>query len=114
MARIATAGQRRHLVNIDNPSRSADGDGGYTETFAAASPATSWCRIEPATPSNIERLVGSTVEGKVTHLVTLPYHSGVTLRSRLTHESRYLFVRGIQNIDELDRQMMLACEEVTA
>jgi len=114
MARYATIGQRRHLVSVDNPSRVPDGDGGFSETFSSASPATMWARIEPATASNVERLVGNTVEGKITHLVTMLYHSGVGMTTRLTHEGRYLFVRGMQNVDEIDRQLVLACEEVVA
>lgn len=109
---MVTLGARRHLVTLDSPTVAADGEGGYTETFANLTPATTWAAIEPATAAIVERRVGNTIEAKVTHLVTMPYHSGVSTTTRITFGSRYLYVRGIQNMDEVNNQLILACEEV--
>lgn len=108
---MTAIGQMRHRVAIANPTRTADGDGGYTDTWVAADPSPVWARIDVATASNIERLVGNTIEAPISHIVTMRWHDGVTTRSRLTYDGRAFNVRGLQNIQERDRWLVLACEE---
>ena len=108
---MSTIGLMRHRVAIANPTRTPDGDGGYTDTWVAADPSPVWARIEPATASNTERLIGNTIEAPISHIVTLRWHAGVTARSRLTYEGREFNVRGTQNVQERDRWLVLACEE---
>ena len=95
---------------VANPSRAADGDGGYTETWADASPAEVWAAIEPATARVIERQVGNTVEANVSHVVRVRFHSGITTRTRLTGGGLVLDVRGVQNLEFRGRWLVLACE----
>lgn len=109
---MSAIGLLRHQVIVENPTRVADGDGGYTDTWAAASPSPVWARIEPATARAIERQAGATIEGPIDSLVTIRYHAGVSMKTRLTFEGRLLFVRGIQNVQERDRWLVLACQEV--
>lgn len=104
-------GAMRHQVAVQNPTRTADGDGGYTETYAAASPSPVWASIEPATPSAIERIAGNTVEAPITHIVTIRTHSDVTTKTRLVFGTRNLAVRGIQRVNEVTEWMVLSCEE---
>lgn len=104
-------GQMRHRVVVENPTNAADGDGGYGETYAAASPSPVWASIEPATPSVIEQQVGNRIEAPITHIVSMRWHSGVTTRTRLTFGSRRLFVRGLQKVDEISEWLVCACEE---
>ena len=110
---MSQIGHLRHRVAIANPTRTADGDGGYTDAWVAAEPSPVWARIDTATASNIERLVGNTVSAPISHIVTMRWHEGVTTRSRLTYDGRYFNVRGVQNIQERDRWLVLACEEQT-
>lgn len=112
MKLTAVIGQLRQRVDVQNPSRSADGDGGYTDTWAAASPASMWARVEPATASNVERLVGNTIEAAVSHIVTMRYHAGVTTTTRLTQGNRTLAVRGVQDVDWRHEWLVCACEEL--
>lgn len=106
-------GEMRHQVVVENPTRTADAEGGYTDAWSAASPSPVWARLEPATPSNVERLVGNTVSAPITHVVTMRYHAGITAKTRLTFEnSRVFYVRGLQNVSEKDRWLVLACEEI--
>lgn len=109
---MSAIGLLRHQVIVENPTRVADGDGGYTDTWAAASPSPVWARIEPATARAIERQAGATIEGPIDSLVTIRHHAGVTMKTRLTFEGRRLFVRGIQNVQERYRWLVLACQEV--
>ena len=66
------------------------------------------------TAEELERMAGNSVEGIITHLVTLRYHAGLTIRSRFVFESRAFAVRGWQNMDERDQWMRVSCEEVLA
>jgi SPP1 family predicted phage head-tail adaptor len=103
-------GLRRHRVDVSNPTRTADGDGGYTDSWSAASPASMWARIEPATASVIERVVGNTIEAPISHIVTMPYHPGITTKSRLSKDGTYYSVRGVQDVDLRHVELVLACE----
>lgn len=104
-------GGLRHQVSLETPTRVADGQGGFTESFAVTSPSPVWSEIEPATPSKMERLVGNSIQGTITHLITLRYHAGVTTKTRVTFGSRRFYVRGIQNVEERGQWLRLSCEE---
>ncbi len=104
-------GKMRHQVAVQNPTRTADGDGGYTESYAAAAPSPVWAQIDPATPSAIERVAGNTIEAPITHIVSIRSHASVNMKTRLVFGSRNLAVRGIQKVDEVGEWMVLSCEE---
>jgi SPP1 family predicted phage head-tail adaptor len=55
---------------------------------------------------------GAFDEQKTTHIVTIRYHAQVTFNTRITHKGRHLYVRGIQNPDERNIDLVLLCEEV--
>lgn len=107
-------GQLRHRVDVENPARVTDGDGGYTDAYTAATPSPVWAQIEPATPRAVERLTGNTVEAPITHIVTLRTHDGITTKTRLTFNGRRFHVRGLQRVDEQTHWLRLACEEYLA
>lgn len=107
-----TIGQLRQRVDVKNPTRAADGDGGYTDTWVAANPAAMWAQVEPATASNVERQVGNTIEAAISHIVTMRYHGEVTTKTRLTQGGLTLAVRGVQDRDLKHEWLILACEEV--
>lgn len=99
-------------VAVENPTRVHDGDGGYTDTWTPLDPADIWASIVPATASVIERQVGNTIEAPISHIVTCRYHDEISTVTRITFKSKYLFVRGIQNVDTKNIWLVLACEEV--
>ncbi|NBQ42794.1 MAG: head-tail adaptor protein [Mycobacteriaceae bacterium] len=103
-------GQLRQRVDVANPSRSADGQGGYTDSWAAASPSAMWASIEPATASVVERIVGNTIEAPISHVITMRYHAGVTTQTRLAQGGTYYAVRGVQDVDLMHEWLVLACE----
>ena len=105
-------GQMRHRLDVKNPTRATDGQGGYVDTYAAASPATVWGRIQPATPSAIERQIGNTIEAPISHLITIRYHAQVSTDTQLVSSGSTYFVRGIQNIEMRNQSLMLACEVI--
>ncbi len=84
------------------PQVSNDADGYYEDL----SPSQAWVAIEPQ---------GSAGDGRTqSHIVTMRYRSDVTIDTRLTYGTRYLFVRSVQNVNEANDQMVCVCEEVIA
>lgn len=107
-------GSLRHYVRLENPTETADLDGGVTTTWAMLTPGVVAASIEPATASRMERLMAGTVIANVTHLVVIRYHASVTSRSRLVFGTRILQVVGRQNPFERNEVLYLACvEQVT-
>lgn len=69
-------------------------------------PAYIWAAIEPAPPGVFD-------EQRITHIVHCWYHPQITFRTVLRHkETRRLYVKGIQNQNEQDKELTLLCEEV--
>lgn len=90
-------GLLRHVVTLDDPI-----EDGTPVVFA---PDTVYAAVQPAAPSAFD-------EQKTTHIVTIRYHPQVTFNTRITHAGRHLYVRGIQNTDERNIELVLLCEEV--
>lgn len=112
---MATRGQRRHLVTLENPGTPVpDGSGGFTESWAALSPATRYAEIKPATARDLERVVSNAVESTASHLLTMDYHSGITTETRITFGTRVFTVDGVQNPEERNIDLVLACTEVVS
>ena len=111
---MVTIGQLRQRVTVENPTRVPDGDGGFTDTWTELNPADIWASIVPATASVIERQVGNTIEAQISHVVTCRYHDEISTLTRITFDSKYLFVRGIQNVESRNEWLVLACEEIAS
>ena len=109
-------GARRHRVLFENPTSTvADGDGGVTQTWFALTPPQMWMSIRPASARELERVAaGAVVQSQASHLVTGPYHAGVTTQTRMTYAGRVFQVTGKANIDETGAEMVLTCVEVVA
>ncbi len=104
------AGRKNRLVSLArSPQTSGDSDG----FFEALSPSTAWCAIQPLDPSSI----GDGTRLQV-HRVTMRYHPQVTVDTRLVYadpvlnRDRELFVKGVQNLGDANRELVLFCEEV--
>lgn len=113
------AGRRTKLVALENPGAPVpDPDGGYSETFAALDPPTAWAAIEPASARDLERLAAGTVVTTASHLITLPYHPGVTIETRLSYpdprkgRTRVFQVTGLHDPDEQNRELVIVAEEI--
>lgn len=108
-------GTYRHRVTVQNQGPAApDGDGGYTEGWADATPAAWDCSITPATTSDLERLTSGTVASTATHLVRGRWHAQITTASRLVFHGRILNVLFRGNPWEQDRDLVLVCAELLA
>lgn len=111
---MSCSSRRRLWVSLASITPSADTDGGYTEPTTPLSPATERVAIQSATPNNMESFVANTITAKATHIVDMRYRSDVTTKCRITYGSRVFAVRGVQNVDEKNRDLLVACEEVIA
>jgi len=104
------AGTRRHRVALQSiTGRTASGDG-YLDTWATYD--TVWAAVLPATASAVERFTAGTLETPVTHIVEMDYRSALRPQHRVwLKSSRALYIRGVQNVEELDTTHVLLCEE---
>lgn len=115
MPSTVRVGQRRHVVTLENPSAPIqDGDGGFSHEWTALTPARTFAQIKPATAHDLERTMVNTVQSVATHIVTIPYHPDVTTKTRLTFGTRLFQIAGVQNPEERNIELVLACTEVIA
>lgn len=84
------------------PQTPGDSDG----FFEALSPATAWVALEPLQPFESD---GTRTQG---FYVSMRYHDGVTVDTRIVYGSREFYVKGVQNVNEKNRELRLYCEEV--
>jgi head-tail adaptor len=86
-----------------------DGAGGHTENRPTL--ARRWADIESASAADVERRSQVQVQGQITHFVTFDYVAGVTVQSQIVKGSRVFHVKGIDNPEEKNIDLVLACEE---
>jgi head-tail adaptor len=118
---VIPAGQKTIRVALDNPGAAVpDGEGGYTEGWAALDPAETWANIRPATARDAERLAGGTVLSTRTFVITIDYHPGITTATRVRFhdyhagKDRTFQVSSVQNPDEAYRDLVITADETTA
>lgn len=106
------AGQRRHSVALQSPTRTPTSTG-VTETWATY--ATVWASVAPVAASQVQRSVSNTIQTPISHLVEIDYRSDVSTTHRvLLGGTRALHIQGWQNVDERNKTLTLACEERAA
>ena len=102
-------GRMNRRVSLSRaPQTTPDSDG----FFEPLSPSQAWACIEPyeASTSDGTRLIGSRV--------TMRFHPQVTIDTRLVYtdpmlgRDRELFVKGVQNVNDGNRELICFCEEV--
>lgn len=113
VAAMTAVGTHRHLVLFQNPGAPVpDGDGGYTQSWTDASPATWHVSIDPATTRDLERVAAGTVLSTASHIVRGRYHPGVTLATRMVFGGRTFSITGKANLEERGIDMELVAVEV--
>jgi head-tail adaptor len=110
------AGRRTKFVMLEAPGAPVpDGAGGYTETWAPLNPPTTWANALSA--ADMERQTAHTIIASGTFAITLPYHPGVTVETRVTYADpdrglRTFQVLGVRDPDEARRELILVAAEV--
>lgn len=108
----------RHRITLANPTQTADGDGGYTETWTSLSPPVAWASVKAARGRFGEAPQAGTVEARATHQVSMRYHPDVTVKTRVTFtdragSTRHLSVIDVSDVEEQGTELVLTCVEVT-
>ncbi len=102
-------GLLRHRLTIQNPSRVADGRGGYTETWVSGE--TIWGDVQDLSARS--RFFASQVVPGVTHEVRIRSRSDVKSGTRFLWGSRYLLATTAPiNTDGKNVEMVVSCTEV--
>lgn len=110
-----TVGERPHYILLQNPGPVVpDGAGGFTQTWSDLSPASVFSKIAPATADELERVAagGTTVEASATHVISMPYHAGVTTKTRAVHNGRTFQFTGVSSPDERQQETIAIATEV--
>lgn len=108
-------GERPHYILLQNPGPVVpDGAGGFTQTWSDLSPASVFAKVAPATAEDLERVAASTtvVEAAATHIITMPYHPGVTTKSRVVHNGRTFSLSGVSSPEERQQETIAIATEV--
>lgn len=106
---------RPHRVTLQNPGPTApDSEGGSTNTWIDLVPAAVSASIRPATQADLERVTAGTVMSTASHVVTMPYHAGVTTQTRIIFNGRTFYVKGVANPDERNVDTIAVCQEIVA
>ncbi|CAB4177357.1 Bacteriophage SPP1, head-tail adaptor [uncultured Caudovirales phage] len=106
------AGHLRHRATLQTVGGSdvvGDGNPTLTPTTVASDVPVA---IEPANASNVERLFAGLSQFVISSLVRCRYRTDVGPTSQWLFGTRILRVRGIQNVGERNRELVMACEEL--
>lgn len=108
----ASIASRNKRILFQNPGGAVpDGDGGFTQAWVDLLPR-AFGHVAPATARSLERVAAGSVIATATHVVTVPYRSGITTKTRIAFEGRTLNVTSVQDPNEQHVELVLTCEEV--
>jgi len=68
--------------------------------------------IKPATAKDLERVAAGTVIATASHIVTGPYHAGVSTKTRIVFGGRVFQVVGVSNPEERNIETIAVCVEL--
>jgi SPP1 family predicted phage head-tail adaptor len=100
-------GQLRKRLELQTITETADGGGGFTETWTKVT--IIWGSIKPLDAR--ERLRAMVLETPITHKIMLRYRTDITTKSRLLFGTRIFNVREVINIDERNKYLEILAEE---
>ena len=113
----APIARRHRRITLSSPGAPVpDGDGGYTQTETPLDPPALFAHVRPASARDMEQIAGATTLPTATHLVSVPYHAGITTETVIRLEAhpkpaRVLKVVYVGNPDERDATLELICAE---
>lgn len=106
-------GPMNKWVTLQNPGDVVpDPEGNPVETWTSLTPAVVPAQIKPATVRDMERVTAGTALATASHLVTIRYHPDVTTQTQILYNDRILRVVSVQNPDEDNVELILACTEI--
>jgi head-tail adaptor len=109
-------GGLRRLVTLEQPTRTADGDGGFTQTWTALSPSPVAAAVEQANANSLDKLLANATVTQATKVVRLRFHPQVTQQTRVSWtDGLGAHVANVTNIipDAKNVELILVCAELT-
>ena len=106
-----SSGQRLHQGLFQRPGPPVPDGTGWVESWIDLPPP-AFARITPASQASLEQITAGTVLSMATHIVTVPYRTGLTTKARFLYDGRSLSVLGIFDYEERHIQLHLVCAEV--
>jgi len=107
-------GAARHLVTLEQPTPTPDGDGGFTDVYTPLDPPTWHARIRPAGVRDLERVTTGTVASMATHVLAGRFHPGITTKTRIKHGARAFSVLYVGTPEARDIDLELLVSEQVA
>ena len=104
---MPSIGRMRYSMELQSPTATRDAGGGVTESYTTLNKI--FADIKPITTA--ERYRQGKVQDTVTHEITIRHRSDIDTNYRLVYKQRNFNIKGIRNIDERDRFMVLVCTE---
>ena len=102
-----TVASMRHRISVQSRTRSADGQGGFTESWATA--VEIWASIEPT--KAYERFQAMQTQTPITHKIKCRYNANITTAKRALFGARIFDIKQVLNIDEGNAFMEMLCVE---
>lgn len=99
------SGMLRTNVEFQRATKSSDGAGGYTETWAAIADAPTKAHVKSL--SGMERFMSDRIEAHNGKRVTVRYFSGLLEADRVEIGGRAHNIRHIDNVEERSRWLVL-------
>lgn len=100
-------GKLREYVTIEQPTETEDGHGGFAVTWSTF--AQVWARIDPVAQRHDYH--GDALERRVTHKIIIRELSDLTIKMRISFESRIFHILGFADMEERDRFVEIKCHE---
>lgn len=105
-----TIGDLRSRVTFQTSTRVADGQGGFTETWAnLATNPTVYAYL--AAVNSRERLFSQQMQYQRSHVLVIRYRTDLNTSMRITYEGREFQIKGIRNPEERKAFLILDLEE---
>ena len=100
-------GKMRYKAELQSPTATTDAGGGSAITWSRLTDL--YCNIKPIRTD--ERYRQGQVKDSVSHDVYIRYRTDINTKYRLVYNSRNFNIKGIMNVDERDRYLLLKCQE---
>ena len=103
-------GKMRYKATLQSPTATTDAGGGSSITWTRLPDL--YCNIKPIRAE--ERYRQGQVKDSVSHDVYVRYRADMSTKYRLVYGGRQFNIKGILNVDERDRYLLLKCQEGVA
>lgn len=108
---MVNAGKLRKRLQIQQPIRVADTQGGNSVTWSTLNDGHVWGEVQPTTGSKRYEAMG--VMHQASHTITIRYHASLKSEFRFLDGSRVFRIKGIVNEDDADTKHVVFVEETT-